>query len=674
MSEGLTFLMEIGAEEIPDWMIVPALEHLAESFRALLEQSKLAVEGIATDATPRRLVLRAASVAPRQSASEELVTGPPKSAGAGAAAGFAKKLGIRPEQLSSVQTPKGEYLAYTRQVAGRETRDILAGALPELILGIPWPKTMYWTGRTGPRFIRPIRWLMALLGNEVVPFEIAGVRTGSTTRGHRRLATAGPLAAGYNDYEAVLERNFVLVPARSRREKILREAAALAAGAGLRMKPDAALLDTLTYITEFPTPILGGFDPKYLELPAEVLITVMRHHQKYFSVEHADGTLAPHFIAVMNTSADPDGLVRQGNERVLRARFNDARFFWDVDQQKTLAGRLDDLAHVTFQAQLGSYLEKARRMVELVREFGGSEDAERAALLSKCDLSSEMVKEFTDLQGVMGGLYARAQGEPEEVALAIYDHYKPLSMEDSIPRTGAGRLTALADKVDTLRGCFRIGLIPSGSRDPFALRRAAQGVVKILVEGGTPLGLEQLAAGDAGLKEFLLDRVRYYFREIRGFAYDEVNAVLAAGCDDLKDVEARLEAVQAVRPTQNFEPLAASFKRIRNILRQAQFNGGVALDAALLETGPETSLHEAFVGTTARVEPLRARKQYRAALDVIASLRPAVDLFFDKVLVNAPDAAIRRNRLSLLHGLLNGFSSIADFSEIASKQESSSNS
>ncbi|MCX6620891.1 MAG: glycine--tRNA ligase subunit beta, partial [Acidobacteria bacterium] len=292
-------------------------------------------------------------------------------------------------------------------LAGRQTRDILAAALPELILKLQWPKTMYWTGKSGPRFIRPIRWMVALLGSEVVPFEIAGVSTGSTTRGHRRLAENGPFAVSYENYDAALEQNFVIVSATRRREKILRESQALLPE-GLRVKPDPGLLHTLVYITECPTPILGSFDERYLQLPAEVLVTVMKHHQKYFSVEKAGGTLAPHFIAVMNTSADPEGLVRKGNERVLRARFNDARFFWDVDQRKPLAARVDDLGHVTFQAQLGSYLDKARRMVDLVREFGGNGNARRAALLSKCDLTSEMVKEFTDLQGVVGGLYARA--------------------------------------------------------------------------------------------------------------------------------------------------------------------------------------------------------------------------------------------------------------------------
>jgi glycyl-tRNA synthetase beta chain len=380
----------------------------------------------------------------------------------------------------------------------------------------------------------------------------------------------------------------------------------------------------------------------------------MRHHQKYFT---AEGT---HFVAVMNTSADPEGLVRRGNERVLRARFNDARFFWDTDQNKKLADRVADLAHVTFQARLGSYLEKTERVEKLVAELGGNQAAQRAAHLAKADLTTELVKEFTELQGVVGGLYARAQGETEPVWQAIYDHYKPESMEDAIPRNTAGQLVSIADKLDTLRGCFAIGLIPTGSRDPFALRRAAQGIVKTIVEGKLRLPLRKLLGEDEQLTAFVLDRVRFYFREIRGFHYDEVNAVLASGWDDLVDVEARLAAIQAVRPTENFEPLAASFKRIRNILLQAQFAGGDAIDAALLEAGPEADLFAEFQ----RVSEAARTLDYRPALETIASIRPKVDLFFDKVLVNAPDQRIRHNRLTLLYTLLAEFSTIADFSEI----------
>ncbi len=664
---GKPFLLEIGVEEVPHWMIPPALANLRELFAGMLRDYDLGGEVVGVDATPRHLVLRADGLPLRQKTTSEVVMGPPAAAGERAAEGFARRLGVEPGALKVTHTPKGDYYSYRRNVRGRRTLEILAEALPQLILKISFPKTMYWTGKNGPRFIRPIRWIVALFGGRVVPFELAGVRAGRFSSGHRRLGKRR-VAVSVVNHEEQLEKNYVIVSAAKRRRKILEEASALLAGAGLRLKPDAELLETLTYLTEYPTPILGSFDESFLSLPEEVLVTVMRHHQKYFSVLRPDGSLAPHFIAVMNQKDDPQGLVRAGNERVLRARFNDARFFWDFDQHKKLPDRVEGLAHVTFQAELGSYLDKANRMVELVRALGGSETAVRAARLAKCDLTTELGKEFPELQGVVGGLYARAQGEQEAVAAAIYEHYKPLSMEDSIPSTPEGRLVALADKLDTLRECFRIGLIPSGSKDPFALRRAAQGVVKILVEGGLSFSPAELAGGGGPLLEFLLDRVRYYFREIRGFCYDEVNAVLAAGCDDLVDVEQRLKAIQAVRPTGNFESIAASFKRIKNILRQAGFAGGGEVDASRLQAGEEADLYAAFVRTRERVNGHRLSRDYRPALEAIASLRPQVDRFFDRVLVNAPDERIRQNRLTLLSSLLTEFSSIADFSEIVTSK------
>lgn len=667
----LPFLLEVGVEEIPDWMIPPAVGQLKELFQGLLNEQRLGGTVTFADATPRRLVLKAEGILARQGDSEELVLGPPKSAAykdgkpTGAALGFAKKMGVGIEAIAVHATAKGEYLGYVKKVAGRETKAILGEALPGLILKLYFPKTMYWTGKAGPRFIRPVRWLVALLGEEVVPFELAGVVSGSVSAGHRRLGAA-QVPVTVEGYEAALAANGVIVAAGERRKKIEGDIAALVAGKGLEVKADAELLETLTYLTENPAAILGNFDAQYLTLPAEVLVTVMRHHQKYFSVNDGEGKLAPHFVAVMNIAGDPDGTVQFGNERVLRARFNDARFFWDFDQRKALAERVADLANVTFQAKLGSYLAKTERVVELVQALGGNAEAQRAARLAKCDLTTEMVKEFTELQGVVGGLYARAQGEKEAVAQAIYDHYKPVSMEDSIPSTAEGLIVALADKLDTLRGCFRIGLIPSGSKDPFALRRAAQGVVKILVEGKLRFALGELAEGDAALAEFLLDRVRYYFKEIRGFAYDEVNAVLAAGALNLVDVEERLSAVKAVRGSEDFEPLAASFKRIKNILKQAEFTGGGAVDASLVEEGPEKELHAAFERVRGEIEGVG----YASALERIAGLRPQVDRFFDKVLVNAPDARVRQNRLGLLAGLLTEFSSIADFSEIVTASNS----
>jgi glycyl-tRNA synthetase beta chain len=630
----LPFLLEIGTEEIPDWMIPGALE----SLRSQLEGLNIAAQ---MDATPRRLVARAEGLPERLPDTEERVNGPRKTAGDKAVEGFARKQGVTPADLSLA----GDYYTYLRKTPGRRMIDVLAESLPGIILKITFPKTMYWTGKTGPRFIRPIRWIVALLGADVIPFELAGVQSGNETNGHRRLGRAR-VPVTIETYERTLRENFVILSADERRRKIEDGIAAL----GVRLKPDPSLLETLVNLTECPTPILGEFDPQFLELPEEVLITVMRHHQRYFSVEDESSSLAPQFVAVMNTNADPEGLVRRGNERVLRARFNDARFFWQTDQRKKLADRVEDLAHVTFQAKLGSYLAKTERVVDLVKQLGGDEHAQRAARLCKCDLTTELVKEFTELQGVVGGLYARVQGEPKEVWEAIYDHYKPENMEDSVPRTHAGQLVSLADKLDTLLGCFRVGLIPTGSRDPFALRRAAQGVVRIMIEA--PLSAPMLLPEDGQpLAEFFKDRIKFCFAD-RGFRYDEVNAVMAVAWHDLPELETRLRRLKGVRATPDFEPLAASFKRIKNILRQADFQGG-QFNAGLLNPGPEKELYDEI--SRIKGQPIET---------AIEELRPKLDAFFEKVLVNDPDPEIKSNRLALLHGLLSQFMYFADFSEI----------
>jgi glycyl-tRNA synthetase beta chain len=644
----LPFLLEIGTEEIPDWMIPTALENLRMSF----EKLEIPHESVRLDATPRRLVLRAEGLPARQPDSVERVLGPPKSAPPQAVAGFARKQGVLLADLKLESTPKGEYYTYLKKVPGRNIIDILAEALPGLILGLYFPKTMYWTGKGGPRFIRPIRWIVALLADAIIPFELAGVRSGALSSGHRRLG-AREIAVTTADYQRRLADHGVILSAEERRNRIR------AGMAGIRTKPDDKLLETLVYLTECPMPIQGSFDPQFLELPEEVLVTVMRHHQRYFSVQDSEGKLAPAFVAVMNIPSDPEGFVRRGNERVLRARFNDARFFWETDQKKSFAGRKLDLAHVTFQAKLGSYLAKTERMMQLAAELGGDTHAVRAAELCKVDLTTELVKEFTELQGVVGGLYARVQGESEPVWQAIYDHYKPESMEDAIPRNRTAQIVALADKLDTLRGCFGVGLIPTGSRDPFALRRAAQGVVRILIEGRFPLSLFDSIGEDESLKSFFAERVRYYFKDIRGFAYDEINACMAASCGwgNLVDLEGRLERVRGLRASPDFEPLAAAFKRIANILQQAKGTGFTALpagiDEALLEAGPERELYHEFRRIAG--QPIE---------NAISRLRPKIDLFFDKVLVNAPDPAVRQNRLTLLQTLLAEFSTIADFSEI----------
>lgn len=634
----LDFLLEIGTEEIPHWMIPGAL--------AQLDKLDLLGATPSVDATPRRLVVRASGLPPATASREEILKGPPVASGEKAAQGFARKHGV---DVGEIQA-NGTHYELRKTTPGRDTREILAETLPAAIIGLQWPKTMYWTGgKNGPRFIRPIRWIVALLGDQVIPFEIAGVRSGNVTRGHRKLGSSSiPVTTG--EYEASLRKNFVILSSHERRHKIETEASKLGA------KIDADLLETLTFITEFPAAIRGDFDPAYLELPAEVLTTVMRHHQKYFSVYGINGALAPNFVAIMNTSADPEGLIKHGNERVLKARFNDARFFWNVDQQKKLVDRGDDLAHVTFQAKLGSYLEKTNRVVALVKELGGNAHAQRAAELCKCDLTTEMVKEFTDLQGVIGGLYAQAQGEPEPVGRAIYEHYQPLSMEDSIPETPEGQIVSLADKLDTLRGCFSVGLIPSGSKDPFALRRAAQGVVKILAEARLDYYFDQLVSGE--LRDFMLERIQYYFREVRGYKYDEVNAVLKVGISTIHDVEDRLKQLATVRPTPNFEPLAASFKRINNILKQAGFaDSQPDVNVAILEQGPERELYEAY------------QQREFDSLERVAGLRPYVDRYFDKVMVNVADQDVRKNRLRMLSHMLRKFSTIADFSEIVTAGE-----
>ncbi len=395
----------------------------------------------------------------------------------------------------------------------------------------------------------------------------------------------------------------------------------------------------------------------------------MRHHQRYFSVLKPDHSLAPEFVAVTNTDGDPAGLIRQGNERVLRARFNDARFFWRVDQQKKLSARVPDLAKVTFQAKLGTYKDKAERIAKLAAEVAAQIGADEntvqlASLLCKCDLTTDMVKEFTELQGIVGGLYARAQGEGEAVATAIYDHYRPVNMEDAIPRTIEGQIVSVADKLDTLRESFRIGLIPTGTKDPFALRRAAQGVVKILFEARLDLPLMPLVEDVPGLLAFMRERIEFYLRDVLGFFYDEVAAVMGPPITTLTDLENRAEAIRYIRPTEDFEPLAASFKRIKNILKQAGIDSALAPKSDLLIPGPEKDLYEAWLRTA---EQARESASYRDKLAAIASLRPQVDLFFDKILVNDSNPAIRENRLALLYSLFTEFSTIADFSEIVTK-------
>lgn len=678
-------LLEIGVEEIPARMIAQAQRDLEERVRACLKDLGLD-EGarLAVEATPRRLALVAQDLPLRQPDRTETLKGPARQVAfdsdgqpTRAALGFARKAGV---PVAELQIGDDGKLTLQRRIPGREARGLLAEALPQVVLGIRFPRSMYWTGKGGPRFIRPIRWLLALLDREIVPFEVAGVAAANATWGHRRLG-GGPLPVQHADqYREELRRNFVLLASAERVAKIERESAGLVPS-GRRVRRNPRLLQTLAYETEYPTCILGSFDSDYLSLPEEVLETVMLAHQKYFAVEDDGGKMANLFVAVANTHGDAEGLIRRGHERVLRARFNDARFFWGFDQRRSLSDRVADLRDVVFQASLGSYWEKTeanrRAAADLAAALGvdgeTARHVDRAVQLAKTDLTTEMVGEFPELQGKIGGLYAAAQGDPAPVADAIYDHYLPIGA-GPLPRGPAGRLASLADKLATLGGMFRVDLIPTGSKDPLALRRAAYGAIRIVVEGGLPLSLDRLVEiarpGEKAsqLREFLLERLRYWLAQAGGFANDVTNAVLAASDEEPVDVRARAEALAAVRETPDFESLAVSFKRMRNIVAQAggaDFLREQAVDEALLEAGAEAELHAAQREVAGKVAAHNARRDYASSLREIAVLRPALDRYFDDVLVMADDEAVRRNRLAFLAGMLERLSTIADFAAIA---------
>jgi len=706
-------LFEIGCEEIPAGMIGKASHELKEILAKHLSAHRLVDEStiedsIETFGAPRRLVAIVHRVQLKQEDVVREISGPPKSVAydnlgepTRAAESFANKQGVALSQLSIVNTPKGEFVAVRQVVPGRLASEILAEVLPQAIQEISWPRSMYWTGANGPRFIRPIRWIVAMLDGKVVPASFAGVRAGNHTEGHRFLGKRKIAVTGPEDYEAKLKSSYVLCRPEARRQKIEAEIGrAMASRKGRQVHKDAGLLELTTYLNEFPTVIVGEFDPAFLALPEEILLTVMRDHQKYFGVEARNGELAPHFLAVINLAADSKGLVRAGHERVLRARFADAQFFWTTDQKKKLGDYLPKLAHVTYESRLGSYRDKVERMRWLARWMaeqwfssgitqGDVAGSDRAAELAKCDLVTEMVHEFPELQGIVGGLYAKAQGEPEEIAWAVYDHYKPLSLDDPIPRNMTGCAVALADKLDALLACFAVGAAPTGSSDPFALRRAALGIVKIILEQKIPLSLSAaVSAAAKGLKEhapkidaneaaqkqvldFLLERARFILRERRGFAYDEINAAFAAGADDLLDAVKRVEAVQAIRETKNFAPLAAAFKRIRNILEKSAKGGDKVQSGVkkeLLREPAELQLQMVAQKIGEEAAERKRAKKYREALEKISGLRPAVDHFFDKVLVMVEEEDIRRNRIALLGSLLREFSTIADFSELAAEE------
>jgi glycyl-tRNA synthetase beta chain len=699
------FLFEIGLEEIPARMIASAEQELAARVKGLLLTEKLlAAEAVMRSyATPRRLTVALSGVLDRQQDVTEQLTGPAWKVAfkddqpTPAAHAFARKAGVPVQALAKQTTPKGEYVSATVTRAGRSAAEILAEKLPTELGKIYWAKNMYWRPGKPERFVRPVRWMVALLDSAVVPVEFGGKVAGNLTYGHRVLHGDAPVTiATPTEYAAKLEAAYVVADVSTRRERIRKALDHVTRTVeGARWREDEPLVETVTQLTEWPSVVRGTFEREYLELPDEVLVTVMRDHQKYFAVDDASGRLAPHFLAVLNTCVDTAGeaLIRHGNERVLRARFNDARFFWTFDQKTPLADRVELLKAVTFQKDLGSYAAKtetnlrlAGALATMVTARGISLDEPAlltATRLAKADLTAELVKEFTELQGVIGGLYARAEGLGEGVAQAIYWQYRPAAADDAIPPTVEGQLLGLADRIATIVDMFALGLEPTGSKDPFALRRAANGVIRILAESGLPLKLSELErlatdpqqdalaeTATSAVARFFGERLDFYLREVMGYTYDVAKAVLAAGADDVVDVIARAKALTAVRASDvegHLAAISAAFKRIQNILRQAR-EKDEAYDTATVANAliepEERALYAQFSSVAPEVESLRAAHRYAEAFGSIATLRPAVDLFFDKVMVMAPDAALRRNRLSLIAEVVARFSSIADFSEI----------
>jgi len=708
------FLLEIGCEEIPARMIDAACQELRERVGALLSRERLGGEVVTSFDTPRRLAVMARNVAAAQADVVEQLTGPSVNVAykegqpTPAAHAFAKKAGVDVSQLEKTTTPKGEYIAARVTRKGRTSAEILAEGLAREISSIYWPKNMYWRKPT-ERFVRPVRWLVAMLDGETIPLEFDGIRAGSSSRGHRIL-TDRPVTIPNAGAAYVDSLQAAKVLGRAERELQIRRALDAAARTipGARWREDKPLLDTVVNLTEYPSVILGSFDPQFLALPEEVLVTVMRDHQKYFALEDANGKLLPHFLAVLNTDSDPRGLIRHGNERVLRARFNDARFFWETDQKKSLLDRFDSLRNVTFQKDLGSYYDKTQRVQRLCSwlcEILKQNDVavrpgvvHKAACLAKTDLTTELVKEFTELQGIVGGLYARVQQldpslkEETRFAIAdtIYDQYKPEATDDDVPRSTEGAILSIGDKADTIAGMFALGLVPSGSKDPFALRRQANGIVKNIAEKQLPLRLADMmqdaragyqkseaekrfvddAKYSGSIKSFFRERLEFYLREVRGYAYDVVKAVLGADADNVVDSLARAEAVKQVLHMPEFQAIGAACKRIRNILRQAEEKGirpGEKVESFPGAAHEEKNLIAYLADSGAKVEALRSKRDYLEALRLLSTAREPVDRFFDRVMVMVEDQQVRANRLALLRTLLKEFSSIADFSEIVTE-------
>lgn len=699
MADTRNLVLEIGTEEIPARFCSPALEQLKENAAKALAEARLDYETVDVFGTPRRLVLYVRNLALRQRDVVVEVKGPPKKVAFDAdgnftvaARKFAEGQGVALEDLEVRADEKGgEYLWARKQIQGEPVEKVLPPLLAGLVTSIHWPKAMRWADRE-IRYARPIKWILALLGDWRVPFAVDGIETVSTTRGHRVLGPAEPIPVkDADDYFVKVSSGWVMVDQIVRKQVIWQQVTAEAARLGGFVRRDEDLLEELTWLVEQPTAFAGSFDPAFLEVPAEVLVTTMKEHQRYFPVYKAEDSdeLLPYFIGIRNGGHEHLDIVRAGNEKVLAARLSDARFFWDEDRKQPLEAFNAKLKEAVFQEKLGTQFERVQRLVRLARPISQAlglppeqqEQAARAAWLCKADLMTRMVFEFPEVQGYMGKQYLLAEGGDPAVAEAIYEHYLPRWAGDAVARTGPGIVVALADKLDTLAGYFSIGLIPTGSEDPFALRRAAQGVVQTLVENGLRVDLAHLVSlaidqyglsGEAAVKthrdlmDFFRARVKVLLeqREIR---YDVIDAVLAAGCRDVTDAVNRAEALAAVMKEPEFAAVTGAFKRVANLAGKAAPSGAAEaeVDPELFAEPAERELYGAFVELRPPMKQAYEAGEYREFYRLATRLKAPVDHFLDTVRVNVEDERVRANRYALLHALVGLLSAPADLSKLA---------
>ncbi|MCK3654850.1 glycine--tRNA ligase subunit beta [Pasteurellaceae bacterium Macca] len=680
------FLVEIGTEELPPKALKTLATAFAESFSAELTQAGLTFDNVEWFASPRRLALKVANLITAQPSKEIEKRGPAVSAAfdsegnpTKAAEGWAKGCGITVAEADRIATDKGEWLVHRAVVEGKATKDLLAGLVANALAKLPIPKPMRWADKT-VQFIRPVHTVTMLLGAELIEGEILGVQSGRTVRGHRFLGEREFQIHHADDYlQTLREKGSVVADFNERKALILAKSQEKATALGGVADIEESLLEEVTSLVEFPNVLTAKFEERFLAVPAEALVYTMKGDQKYFPIYDQAGKLLPHFIFVSNINPDDPTAIVEGNEKVVRPRLTDAEFFFKTDLKQRLADQLPRLETVLFQQQLGTLRDKTDRIEQLsgfIAEQIGADvaNAKRAGLLSKCDLMTNMVFEFTDTQGVMGMHYARHDGEAEEVAVALNEQYMPRFAGDNLPNSLVACSVALADKIDTLTGIFGIGQAPKGNADPFALRRAALGVLRIIVEKNLPLDLTQLVTQSAryfgdkltnnavvnDVVDFMLGRFRAWYQD-EGFSVDEIQAVLARRPTKPADFNARVRAVAHFRQLDSAEALAAANKRVSNILAKAEIQIGAINPSACIEPA-EKALAESVLALQSEIQPLVAEGNYQAVLDKLANLRQPVDNFFDNVMVNAEDPALRQNRLAILKALQALFLQVADIS------------